>query len=481
MDKYAKNYINGTLLPARSGKYLDNINPATGQVISQYANSEAEDINHAVGAAQSALSEWRQIDAERRFRLLLRIADIIEQNTLAYAQIEAIDTGKPLAMASTQDVPSAQAIFRYYAATVFQQTGTNGRQDEQLMHYHRRQALGVVACILPPFKPLYSLCKAIAPALAMGNTIVVKPSQYTPMITAMLSRDLEQAGLPKGVLNIVQGDDSTITNYLMTHPAVRAISYGGTPEVGDHLRFSLATTNKKLSICIGGNNATIIFEDCDFDEMMIGTLRSSFSNNGQLLHHASRLLVQRELYPKLKEELVKRAQFIKIGNPMASITDLGAILSEDHLEELEQWMLSVEIEGGQILCGGSRTALEGELAAGYFMRPTVIEGIPNDSLLNQEPIFGPVVLIQIFDTEEEAIALANDTKYGLSTTVWTQDIQRAHRLTAALRARTIWINTWLPEYEDMEGGGLFGTNLPLEGGQAALNFFSERKGVVMKY
>jgi aminomuconate-semialdehyde/2-hydroxymuconate-6-semialdehyde dehydrogenase len=481
MDKYAKNYINGALVPARSGGYLDNINPATGNVINQYADSQSEDLDHAVAAAEQAFLEWRKIDAERRFRLLLRIADIIEQNAFTYAQIETIDTGKPLAMANAQEVPNAQALFRYYAAAIYQQTSATQQQDQQLLHYRQRQALGVVSAVLSPYRPLYSLCKTIAPALAMGNTIVIKPSQYTPMIAATLARDLEQAGLPKGVLNIVQGEDEPILNYLADHPNIKAIAYTNSPSIGKRLRQRLSTKNKKLLLTIGGNNPAILLDDCDFDQMMIGILRSSFSNNGQLSHHASRLLIQRELYPKLKEELVKRAQFIKIGNPMATITDLGAILSEKHLSIIEQWLAMVELEGGQILCGGQRVVLEGELTNGYFLRPTVVEGILNTSLLNQEPIFGPIVTLQIFDTDEEAIRLANETSYGLSASIWTKNIQRAHQFVDAIQARTIWVNTWLPENQELRNGGLFGTNLPLDGGQAALDFFSEGKEIGIKY
>lgn len=480
-ERYAKNYINGLLVPALSGAYLDNLNPATGKVYSQLANSGVEDAANAIAAAEAAFPDWQKTDSERRFRILMRIADIIEQNALTYARAESIDTGKPLAMSSSQDIPGAQAYFRYYASFLFHRKNELRQQEGRALHYHLRQPLGVVACILSPQLPLYSLCRKVAPALAMGNTVVVKVSQYTPMTAALLARDLEHAGLPKGVLNIIQGKDDLLINYLTEHPSMRAIAYTGMAEMGKQLLRNGARQTKKLTINIGGNNPTIVFGDCDFDQMMIGTLRSSFSNNGQLKHHASRILVQRDLYPKLKEELVKRAQFIKIGNPFATITDLGALLSEAHLNKVEKWITLAELEGGQILCGGKRLALEGELEGGYFIRPAVIDNVANTSALNQEELFGPMVTLQIFDTEEEAIALANATQYGLSASVWTQDIQRAHRLVEAVEARTIWVNTWLTDTKNMTTGGIFHTGLSGEGGQASLDFFSEGKEVCMWY
>ncbi|MEM9849190.1 MAG: aldehyde dehydrogenase family protein [Bacteroidota bacterium] len=480
-ERYIKNYINGTLMPAISGNYLDTINPATGKAYAQFPDSGTEDVEQAITYAEQALVEWQATESERRFRILMRIADIIEQNAIAYARAEAVDTGKPLAMSISQDIPGAQAFFRYYAGILFHFKDRAKQQESNLMHYRIRQAVGLVACILPPHMPLYSLCKKVAPALAMGNCVIVKPAQYTPMTAYLLARDLEHAGLPKGVLNIVQGKDESLIDALVQHPKIQAIAYTGRSLRGKQIIEKAATQHKKLALTMGGNNPNIIFADCNFDQMMIGTLRASFSNNGQLKHHASRILVQRDLYPKLKAELVKRAQFIKIGDPFAAITDLGALLSQDHLEDMEKLLQLAEVEGANLLCGGNRVEKEGELKGGYFFRPTVLENLPNTSYLNQKEIFGPLVTLQIFDTEEEALALANATTYGLSASIWTQDISKANRFAQRLRAKTIWINAWLTDNKDLSTGGIYGSNLASQGGSASLDFFSEAKEICVKY
>ncbi|MEL6945982.1 MAG: aldehyde dehydrogenase family protein, partial [Bacteroidota bacterium] len=321
------------------------------------------------------------------------------------------------------------------AGLLLNSTNATHQQEGNLMHYTIRQPIGIVGCIASCHMPLYGLCKKIAPALAMGNCVIVKVSQFTPLTAYLLAKDLEKTGLPKGVLNIIQGNDHPLVDQIVEHPKIRAIAFTGEPEIGKKIIQDAASKGKKLAINIGGNNPNIIFEDCDFDQMMLGTLRSSFSNNGQRKHHTSRILVQRDLYENFKKELVKRAQFIKIGDPFARLTDLGALLSQKHLENIESAVKLVELEGGKVLCGGERVMMEGELEKGYFMRPTVVEGLDNDSFLNQEEIFGPLVTLQIFDTEEEALKLANATKYGTSAAVWTRDISKANRFTNQLKAK----------------------------------------------
>ncbi|MEM8524586.1 MAG: aldehyde dehydrogenase family protein [Bacteroidota bacterium] len=480
-ERYIKNYINGTLMPAISGNYLDNINPATGKVFSHFPDSGTEDLEQAITFAEKALPEWQAFDSERRFRILMRVADIIEQNAGEYARAESVDTGKPITMSISQDIPGAQAYFRYYAGLLLNLNNAAHQQEGNLMHYTIRQPIGIVGGIASCHMPLYGLCKKIAPALAMGNCVIVKVSQFTPLTAYLLAKDLERTGLPKGVLNIIQGKNNPLINQIVEHPKIKAISFTGDPELGKKIIQNAASQNKKLAINIGGNNPNIIFEDCDFDQMMLGTLRSSFSNNGQRKHHASRILVQRSIHERFKEELVKRAQFIKIGDPFARLTDLGALLSQTHLENMESVVKLVELEGGNILCGGEKVVLEGELEEGFFMRPTVVEGLNNDSFLNQEEIFGPLVTLQIFDTEEEALQLANATKYGTSAAVWTQDISKANRFATQLNANTIWINSWLTDNKDLQSGGIFYSGLRGQGGATALDFFSESKEVCLKY
>ncbi len=481
IEKYIKNYINGALAPAISGKYLDNINPATGKVYSQFPNSNKDDLTQAITSAEKTFPAWSAMPIERRFRTLMRIADIIEQNLSDYARAESIDTGKPMAMSISQDIPSAQDYFRYYATALLHKPHL-ARYDEQgSLQFSLRQPIGIVGCIAPWTMPLSILCQKIAPALAAGNCIIAKPSELSPMTAYLLGQACEEAGLPKGVLNIIQGKDEELHKQIVQHPSIKAISFTGDTRSGKEIITAAREHFKKLAVNMGGNNSNIVFEDCDFDEMMLGTLRSSFSNNGHHSHHASRILVERSLYEKLKEELVKRTQFLKIGDPFSSVTDLGAITAEAQVEQLESLLEKVELEGGAVLCGGKRIKQSGDLEKGFFFRPTVLEGLSNDSVINQAPILGPIVSLQAFDTVEDAIVLANKTQYGLSASIWTKDSTKANELANRLKARTIWINDWLTAQLTVPSGGIIHSSFAMEGGQASLDFFTEEKTIVTKY
>ncbi len=480
VEKYIKNYINGALVPAISGKYLDNINPATGRVYAQFPDCNKDDIAQSIEFATRAFPEWAAMEAERRCRILLRIADIIEQNLSDYARAESIDTGKPMAMSISKDIPEAQECFRYYATALRHHNTAQTTDELGSFQLFMRQPIGVVACIVSWGLPLLSLCQKIAPALASGNCVIAKPSEHTPMSAYLLAQACEEAGLPKGVFAVIQGKDRLIDD-IIEHPNISAISFTGDAILGKKIIDNPSVYFKKRAVNIGGNNANLIFEDCNFDQMMIGTLRSSFSNNGHLQHHASRILVERKLYEKFKTELVKRTQFLKVGDPFSSITDLGAIISEGQINKLKSWITLAELDGGTVLCGGKTLALTGDLEKGLFFRPAVIEGVNNESKLNQEPIFGPIVSLQVFDTLEEAVALANLTQYGLSASIWTKDLSKASQTARQLKARTIWVNSWLTPHQNLISGGLIYTNFAAEGGTASLDFFTEEKNIVMKY
>jgi aminomuconate-semialdehyde/2-hydroxymuconate-6-semialdehyde dehydrogenase len=480
-DKYIKNYIGGALQPAVSGEYLDNKSPATGQVYSHIPDSGEEDVQQAVEAARKAFPAWSATEPRIRFRILMRIADIIEQNMETFAQAESNDSGKPVSMAMSVDIPRAQSNFRFFATAILHFGSESHHMAGEAINFTLRQPIGVVGCISPWNLPLYLFTWKIAPALATGNCVVGKPSELTPMTAYLLSKACIEAGLPAGVLNIVHGLGNKAGQAIVEHDTVKAISFTGGTSTGKWIAKSAAPRFKKLSLELGGKNPNIIFADCNFDEMIVGTLRSSFSNNGQICLCGSRIYVERPIYERFRDELVKRTQFLKVGDPASSVTDLGALVSKAHLEKVQNYLALAEVEGGTILCGGTPPELQPPFDEGYFLRPAIIEGLSNDCRTNQEEIFGPVVSIAPFDTEEEAIALANDTQYGLSATVWTQDISRANRVAERLQSGIVWINCWMVRDLRTPFGGVKNSGVGREGGVEALRFFTEPKNVCIKY
>lgn len=479
-DKYIKNYINGALLPAQSGAYLDNINPATGQVYSYIPDSDATDVAQAYEAAATAFPLWSAMDVSVRFRILMRIADIIEQNLDSFAKAETSDNGKPLSLSRSVDIPRAHQNFRFFA-TAMMQFSSESHHTPGVVNYTLRQPIGVVGCISPWNLPLYLFTWKIAPALATGNCVVAKPSEVTPMTAYLLSKACIEAGLPNGVLNIVHGLGAKTGQAIVEHPDIKAISFTGGTATGKRIASIAAPMFKKLSLELGGKNPNIIFADCDFDEMMVGTLRSSFSNNGQICLCGSRIYIERSIYDKFKEEFVKRTQFLKVGDPFSKVTDMGALVSKAQLDKVKSYLALAEVEGGRILCGGQEVGVKGENEGGYFIRPAIVEGLSIECRTNQEEIFGPVVTIAPFDTEEEAIGLANGTAYGLSSTIWTKDISRANRMAEQLKAGIVWINCWMQRDLRTPFGGVKQSGVGREGGVEVLRFFTEPKNVCVKY
>ena len=480
-DKYLKNYIAGALVPPESGEYIDNTNPATGQVYSYIPDSDERDVQKAVEAAEKAFPEWSTCGVRKRFRILMRVADIIEQNLEAFAKAESEDSGKPVSMASTVDIPRAHENLRFFATAILHFAAESHHVEGQAINYTLRQPLGVVGCISPWNLPLYLFTWKIAPALASGNCVVGKPSELTPMTAYLLSKACMEAGLPPGVLNIVHGLGPKTGQAIIEHPRVKAISFTGGTATGRKIAETAAPVFKKLSLELGGKNPNLIFADCDFDQMMVDTLRSSFSNNGQICLCGSRIYVERTIYERFRDEFVKRTQFLKVGDPASAVSDLGALVSKAHMEKVQNYLKLAEVEGGKILCGGTPVEVGGECEGGYFLRPAVIEGLPISCRTNQEEIFGPVVTIQPFDTEEEAIALANGVQYGLASTVWTNNLQRAQRVAERLQAGIVWINCWMLRDLRTPFGGVKHSGVGREGGWEALRFFTEAKNVCLKY
>lgn len=480
-DKYLKNYIDGALVPAVSGEYLDNITPATAKVYSFIPDSDEKDVERAVEAAERAFPEWSNADIRTRFRILTRIADIIEQNLDIFSRAESIDSGKPISMSKSVDIPRSQANFRFFATAILHFSSESHHIPGEAINFTLRQPIGVVGCISPWNLPLYLFSWKIAPALATGNCVVAKPSEMTPMTAYLLSKACIEAGLPKGVLNIVHGLGGKAGQAMVENPKIKAISFTGGTNTGKKIAAVAAPVFKKLSLELGGKNPNIIFADCDFDQMMVDTLRSSFSNNGQICLCGSRIYIERPIYERFKDEFVKRTSFLKVGDPFSSVTDLGALVSQQHKEKVMSYISLAEVEGGTILCGGKEVEMQGEYENGYFLRPTVIEGLPIDCRTNQEEIFGPVVTIAPFDTEEEAIALANGTAYGLSATVWTKNIAKANRVAERLQAGIVWINCWMVRDLRTPFGGMKSSGVGREGGLEALRFFTEPKNVCIRY
>lgn len=475
------NYIGGSLLPPRSGRFLDNVNPATGQVYSHIPDSDASDIAEAVAAAQQAFPDWAAAAPELRFRILNRIADLIEADLESFALAESNDSGKPLSVARSVDIPRAVSNFRFFATAAMQFASEAHPMPGQAVNYTLRQPLGTVGCISPWNLPLYLFTWKIAPALAAGNCVVGKPSELTPMTAFLLAKVCIEAGLPAGVLNIVHGLGPSAGQAIVEHPSVKAISFTGGTATGRHIAATAAPMFKKLSLELGGKNPSIVFADCDFEQSVSAAARSAFSNNGQICLCGSRIYVQKPIYEQFRDELVRRVSALRTGDPLASDSDLGALVSRSHWKKVQSYLKLAQEEGGRILCGGEPIQPEGRCSEGFFLTPAIIEGLDAQCRTNQEEIFGPVVTIQAFETEEEVLEWANGTDYGLAANVWTQDLSRSHRVAERLQMGIVWINCWMLRDLRTPFGGVKHSGIGREGGWEAMRFFTEPKNVCVKY
>lgn len=475
-----KNYISGDLIPHLSGQYIQNYNPATGEVYSHLPDSDTEDVRQAVEAAQRAFPTWSTMKTEDRSQLLLRIADLIERDIEKLAFAESIDQGKPVTLARSVDIPRAARNLRFFATAVLHFASEAHPMGNETLNYTLRQPLGVVGAISPWNLPLYLFTWKIVPALATGNCVIGKPSELTPMTAYMLSQLCIEAELPPGVLNIVHGYGNKVGSAIVSHHEIAAITFTGGTRTGAEIAKTAAPMFKKLSLEMGGKNPTIIFADCDFEKMMETTIRSSFENQGEICLCGSRIFIERPLYDRFKEEFVVRTRQLRIGDPLENSTQIGAINSLQHLQKILSYITLAQSEGGRILCGGSRVHLEGRCKYGWFVEPTVIEGLPHDCRTNQEEIFGPVVTLTPFDTEEEVLTYANSTQYGLAATLWTNNLSRAHRISAKIESGIVWVNCWMLRDLRTPFGGMKDSGVGREGGLEALRFFTEPKNVCIK-
>ena len=475
-----ENYIGGNLIGPLSGKFLDNINPATGEVYGQIPDSNEKDVNAAVHAAQKAFPAWSTMTVEKRFRILNRIAELIEENLDELAFAETNDNGKALWLAKEVDIPRASANFRFFATGIMHFATESHNMEDKAVNYTLRQPIGIVGCISPWNLPLYLFTWKIAPALAAGNCVIAKPSEVTPVTAFLLSKICKEAGLPDGVLNIIHGTGPGAGEAIVSHPQIKAISFTGSTKAGERIAGIAAPKFKKLSLELGGKNPTIIFADCDWNKVFFETIRSSFGNQGQICLCCSRILIEESIYEKFKTIFVEWTKKLTVGDPLKEDSKQGAIVSKVHYEKILRCIETAKQEGGKILCGGNAVKVEGRCANGYFIEPTIIEGLDQNCQTNQEEIFGPVVTIQSFKTEEEALQLANATQYGLAASIWTKDISRANRVAAKVESGIIWINCWLLRDLRTPFGGLKNSGVGREGGWEALRFFTEAKNVCIQ-
>ena len=476
-----KNYINGQFVNPIENNWIENYNPATGEVYGKIPNSTKEDVEKAYESAAQAFPKWSNTTLEERSKILSKIGDLILEKLDFLAAAESKDNGKPISLAKQVDIPRSASNFQFFANAI---TQFSSEAHESIglnaMNFTLRQSIGVVGCISPWNLPLYLFTWKIAPAIAAGNCVVAKPSEVTPMTAFLLGEICTEAGLPKGVLNIVHGLGTSTGQAIVEHPNIKAISFTGGTTTGAHIARVAAPMFKKLSLELGGKNPNIIFADCDYDKMLATTVRSSFANQGQICLCGSRIFVEEKIYEKFKKDFVQKVSQLKVGNPSEENTNIGALVSKEHLEKVKDYIDLAKNEDGKILFGGNKVEVE-DCEKGYYLQPTIIEVKSNKCRLNQEEIFGPVVTIMSFKTDEEALQLANDTKYGLSATLWTNNLNRTMQFSKQLHTGIVWVNTWMLRDLRTPFGGQKDSGVGREGGFEALRFFTEPKNICIQY
>lgn len=472
------NFINGKMRPPAEGRYLDVFEPATGRVYAETPESTDADLALAVDSAQNAFTEWSNAPAEHRAAVLRKVADGIMGSAPELARAETVDNGKPITLSEDLDIPRAAANLQFFAAAASQFSSEAHLTDPTTINYTLRQPIGVVGCISPWNLPLYLFTWKVAPALAAGNCVIGKPSEVTPMTAYMFAEICADAGLPPGVLNVLHGSGPRIGQAIVEHPEIRAISFTGGTETGAKLAGSAAPMFKKLSLELGGKNPSLVFEDCDRQKALDGVMRAAFANQGEICLCGSRILVHRPIYEDFRDQLISRIEGLRVGDPLDRDTQQGAIVSAPHYDKIIDRIRTAEEEGGRILCGGRPAAPDSpRCARGWFIEPTLIEGPGPYCSTNQEEIFGPVATIAPFDDEEEAVTLANCTRYGLAASLWSRDVARCHRVAGRLQSGLVWINCWMVRDLRTPMGGMKDSGVGREGGLEAMRFFTEAKNV----
>ncbi len=471
------NFINGDYVNPKSNNYLDVFEPATGQVYCQVPNSNGDDIHLAVNSAIDAFPKWSSLSLDERSLYLKTIAEMIESRLDEFAKYESRDTGKPISLARSVDIPRAVSNFRFFAEYASQFEFEFNINNDSSHNTVIRSPLGPVGCISPWNLPLYLFTWKIAPALITGNTVVAKPSELTPFTAFKFGEICKDAGLPAGVLNIIHGQGMTAGDALISHSGIKAISFTGGTATGKVIATKSAPMFKKISLEMGGKNPAVVFSDCDYDAMLETVVKSSFSNQGQICLCSSRIMVEENIYNKFRKDFVEKVSALIVGDPIEDSTQIGSITSKPHLDKVMTYIELAQEEGGTILTGGKQVNIKGRCEGGWFVEPTVIDGLINSCRTNQEEIFGPIVTIIPFKDEGEAIDIANDTEYGLSATIWTEDIDKATRVARNIDAGVIWINCWLVMNLRTPFGGMKQSGMGREGGTEILNFFTEPKNI----
>ena len=474
------NYIGGIAAPSGSGATLPVINPATGAQIGVIPASTSEDVDRAVEAARQALNGvWGTWDVARRADLCDRVADAIEARAEEFAVLESMDTGKPVTLAQSVDIPRAVANFRFFAGAVRHQSSDLHDMGDAL-NYTLRRPVGVVGLITPWNLPLYLLSWKVAPALATGNAIIAKPSEVTPLTATLLAEVLSESGAPKGVFNLVHGQGSPVGETLCAHPDVQAISFTGGTHTGRRVAATASGTFKKVSLELGGKNATIVCGDADLDEAVPGAVRAAFANQGQVCLCGSRILVQRTVYERFLARFLSEVGKLQAGDPLDRQTSFGSLVSRAHRDKVDGYVQLAKEEGGDVVAGGQPIELPAPYDEGAFYAPTVITGLPPESRTATEEIFGPVVTIHPFDAIEEAVSVANQVPYGLSASIWTLDVRKAHQVADALEVGMVWVNCWLKRDLRTPFGGVKHSGVGREGGAYSLSFYTEPKNVCVQ-
>ena len=472
------NYIKGKFNEPISSEWMDNFSPSTGEVIGSIPLSGDADVRSAIAAAKSALPEWSSLDPSDRALWLDKMADCLEEKFEEIARLESMDTGKPISLARSVDARRSVSNFRFFSEMI------RDREDEvfemeDATNIVKLRAVGVGALITPWNLPLYLLSWKVAPAIGMGNTVVCKPSELTPLTADLLMRVIDEVGLPPGVVNLVHGNGNA-GSILTGDPDVDLVSFTGGTSTGAKVAQSASPQFKKLSLELGGKNASIVFSDCNLEETVKGVTRAAFLNQGQVCLCGSRILVEDPIYDQFMDMFVESVESMVIGDPMHEDTDLGALISKQHLEKVESYVSLALEEGGEIVTGG-KPCLPKELEGGNWMSPTVVTGLGTESRCSTEEVFGPFVTVHRFNSEEDAIKIANNTRYGLAGSIWTGDIERGKRVAESIHTGMIWVNTWLHRDLRVPFGGVKDSGVGREGGKWSMGFFSEPLNVCLKH
>ena len=473
------NYISGKFIEPDTGEWLEDFSPATGEVIALVPKSGQNDINMAVDAAKKALPSWSSLTNIDRANWLDKIADKLETKYEEIARLESKDTGKPISLAREVDAYRSVKNFRFFADMI-RNLDIEIFDMEDATNRVIYKPVGVGALITPWNLPLYLLSWKVAPAIGMGNTVVCKPSEMTPLTADLLMKTIDEIGLPKGVVNLVHGDGMGAGSPLVSHENVSLVSFTGGTSTGSIVAKSAASSFKKLSLELGGKNASIIFDDCNLENTVKGVVRSGFLNQGQVCLCGSRILVQEKIYEEFVEKFISEVESMKIGDPSDENTKLGALISPQHLSKIEEYIEIAKEEGGTILTGGYPD-LSKEYENGNWISPTVIADLDVNSRCSTEEIFGPVVTIHKFTNEKEAIEIANNTRYGLAGSIWTNDLEKGNRVAESIHTGMIWINTWLHRDLRVPFGGVKDSGVGREGGRWSLSFFSEAMNICIKH